>query len=72
MLRMLEGTGTPTEWELMLRREMKLKAVGCRKKVFAGLTLTPTTGKKSVIEAWAGDIHARAVEEEVQCPSGAD
>jgi hypothetical protein len=53
MLRLLEDNGTPTEWELMLRREMKLKAVGCRKKVFAGLTLTPTTGKKSVIEAFS-------------------
>jgi hypothetical protein len=70
MLRLLEDNGTPTECELMLRREMKLKAVACRKKVFAGLTLTPTTGKKSVIEAFSyqayqfnfGDRLARGTE----------
>ena len=53
MQRLLDGEGGSIDWELLARREMGLKAVACKKKVFAGVSLTPTTGKTSLIEGFS-------------------
>jgi hypothetical protein len=53
MLGLLETSEAPDSWERLYRREMALKKMAIRKRIFDKVRLTPTSDQITAIEGFA-------------------